>query len=279
VESRHSADSQLSVHRSVSRTLNWVYFGFWGRETMSESVPVLLIGARAAVMASAVWASHVEAESKEVIFPRSQVADNGHDDAQLQQAATLDLSDTAKQQTAQPNRQVLVASHGDVVGSPRYASRQEVGGAVIVTFVATPPPQVNSAKSALPTGLPISGRLSSSYGYRVHPVLGGVRWHNGIDLAAPAGTPIQATSDGRVERAGWNGGFGLMVELDDGDGTETLYGHMSRLAVAKGETVEKGDVLGYVGSTGLSSGPHLHYEIRRNGRSIDPASTEDSKRQ
>jgi murein DD-endopeptidase MepM/ murein hydrolase activator NlpD len=124
--------------------------------------------------------------------------------------------------------------------------------------------------------MPISGRLSSSYGYRVHPILGGVRLHRGIDLAAPVGTPVRATSDGRVEKADRYGGLGLMVELDDGAGTETLYGHMSRLAVTSGARVKKGDVIGYVGSTGLSTGPHLHYEIRRNGEAIDPVSARTS---
>ena len=245
---------------------------------MPDSIRLFLIAVRAAAMAGVALASQVQAQSKEIEFPRKQSSDGTQQSAQAQQLVALGESDSAMQHTAQPSRQILVASDGQLVGSPRYASREKVGGAMIVTFVATPPPQTNGGSGTIPTGLPVSGRLSSSYGYRIHPILGGGRLHRGIDIAAPPGTPIQATSDGRVERAGWDGGYGLMVELDDGVGIETLYGHMSRLAVAKGEMVHKGDVLGYVGSTGLSTGPHVHYEIRQNGRSIDPARTELSRR-
>ena len=92
-----------------------------------------------------------------------------------------------------------------------------------------------------------------------------------MDLAAPSGTPIVATMDGTVAAAGWHGGYGLLVSLDNVEGLETRYGHLSRLAVSEGQQVHKGDVIGYVGSTGNSTGPHLHYEIRVGGQAIDPA--------
>jgi len=105
---------------------------------------------------------------------------------------------------------------------------------------------------------------------RNHPVLGGRRGHKGIDLAAPTGTPIRATADGVVEMADWFGGYGLYVQLDHGAAMETRYGHMSRIAVAQGQQVRKGDVIGYVGSTGRSTGPHLHYEVRVSGDAVNP---------
>ncbi len=126
--------------------------------------------------------------------------------------------------------------------------------------------------AAMPSRMPVSAySLTSSFGLREHPLLGVMRAHSGIDLAAPLGSPIFATSDGTVSTADWRGGYGLLVSLDHGGGVQTRYGHMSRLNVVAGEKVRKGDVIGYIGSTGLSTGPHLHYEIRLNGRAINPA--------
>ncbi|MDP9057638.1 MAG: M23 family metallopeptidase [Pseudomonadota bacterium] len=120
------------------------------------------------------------------------------------------------------------------------------------------------------SSMPISGILTSGFGMREHPLLGVWRPHLGVDLAAPVGTPIAATSDGIVTRSGWTGGYGLAVELDNGGGMQTRFGHMSRLNVVPGEQVHTGEVIGFVGSTGLSTGPHLHYEVRVNGRAINP---------
>lgn len=94
--------------------------------------------------------------------------------------------------------------------------------------------------------------------------------HAGVDLAAPTGSPVLATSDGRVDSAGWGGGYGWTVRLEHTGNLETRYGHLSRLAVVAGQSVRRGDVIGYVGSTGLSTGPHLHYEMRMNGVPIRP---------
>jgi murein DD-endopeptidase MepM/ murein hydrolase activator NlpD len=113
-------------------------------------------------------------------------------------------------------------------------------------------------------------RLTSNFGLRQHPLLGGLREHSGVDLAAPIGSPIYATSDGVVGAANWRGGYGLSVSLEHGGGVETRYGHMSQLNVAAGQQVRRGDIIGLVGSTGLSTGPHLHYEVRLNGRAVDP---------
>jgi murein DD-endopeptidase MepM/ murein hydrolase activator NlpD len=129
------------------------------------------------------------------------------------------------------------------------------------------------SSGALPSSVPVtSSFLTSGFGMREHPILGGWRTHTGIDLAAPIGAPIRATSDGQVSRADWFGGYGLFVSLEHGGGVETRYGHMSRLNVLAGQQVRKGDVIGFVGSTGRSTGPHLHYEIRLDGRAINPAS-------
>lgn len=117
---------------------------------------------------------------------------------------------------------------------------------------------------------PVPGGVSSGFGMRFHPILNYSRMHQGVDLRASYGTPIIAVSDGRVEFAGWHGGHGNAVELNHGGGLETLYGHMSRIAVRVGESVHRGAVIGYVGSTGLSTGPHLHFEVHRNGVPVNP---------
>ncbi len=121
-------------------------------------------------------------------------------------------------------------------------------------------------------GAPVNGRITSNYGARRHPILGYMRMHAGIDFGAGWGAPIYAATDGRVSFAGWHGGHGNYVRLDHGGGLGTGYGHMSRLAVSPGMAVRRGQVIGYVGSTGLSTGPHLHYEMYRNGRTVNPLS-------
>ena len=120
--------------------------------------------------------------------------------------------------------------------------------------------------------LPVGGRVTSGYGTRMHPLLGSRRFHRGIDLAAAMGTPIRAAADGRVVRAGWHGGYGRQVALAHGQGLDTSYSHLSRIAARPGESVRRGQIIGYVGSSGLSTGPHLHFEASRNGKPIDPRS-------
>lgn len=122
-----------------------------------------------------------------------------------------------------------------------------------------------------PSRLPLaSAALSSRFGARYHPILGGWRQHSGVDLAAATGTPVTAPSPGVVVAAQWWGGYGLFVAIDHGKGMQTRYGHLSAVAVAPGQQVKMGQVLGYVGSTGNSTGPHLHYEMRLNGQPLDP---------
>lgn len=122
-----------------------------------------------------------------------------------------------------------------------------------------------------PTGMPLSNaRLTSQFGLRHHPILGGTRNHSGIDLAAPFATPIHATADGVVTRADWTGGYGLLVSIQHKDGVTTRYGHMSRVAVTPGQRVAQNSIIGYVGSTGRSTGPHVHYEMLVRGRPVDP---------
>jgi murein DD-endopeptidase MepM/ murein hydrolase activator NlpD len=120
---------------------------------------------------------------------------------------------------------------------------------------------------------PVSGaRQSSGFGMRFHPVLGYNRMHQGVDFAAPTGTPILASAAGTIVFAGWGGGYGNVVVIDHGKGMRTRYAHMHRISVRNGQRVEQGHTIGQVGSTGLSTGPHLHYEVWMNGKPVDPRS-------
>lgn len=121
---------------------------------------------------------------------------------------------------------------------------------------------------------PVSGRMSSRFGMRRHPVLGYRRMHAGVDYAARQGTPIVAVSDGVVSYSGRHGGHGNFVRIDHGGSLGSGYAHMSRIAVNRGARVRAGQVIGYVGSTGLSTGPHLHFEVYRGGRAVDPRSVQ-----
>ena len=124
----------------------------------------------------------------------------------------------------------------------------------------------DSAPHTMPSIWPAAGYVSSPYGLR----FGGTEFHQGIDIAADMGTPIVATADGIVTAAGWNGGYGNMVDVDHGGGIVTRYGHASALAVTVGQQVRRGEVIAYVGSTGRSTGPHVHYEVRVDGQPVNP---------
>lgn len=139
-----------------------------------------------------------------------------------------------------------------------------------------------SAQSAASGGVPYSGTFvwptpsctttSSVYGYRVHPIYGTVKFHAGEDIPASYGAEILAAASGTVTTAGWVSGYGNYTVIDHGGGTMTAYGHQSSILVSVGQYVEQGQVIGYVGSTGNSTGPHLHFEVYQNGSTVDPKS-------
>jgi murein DD-endopeptidase MepM/ murein hydrolase activator NlpD len=129
--------------------------------------------------------------------------------------------------------------------------------------------------AAIPAIQPVSNksltRIASGFGYRIDPVYKVTKLHAGLDFAAPIGTPIYATADGKVKLSGYNeGGYGNHVVISHGYGYETLYGHMVRIKARVGKKVKRGEVIGWVGSTGKSTGPHCHYEVHKNGTPVDP---------
>lgn len=194
-------------------------------------------------------------------------------------AAPAFANSSASADIAAPLRAASAAKSGAEAGDAEFrqlfASWQALDNGIVLpapsaATVATSS-SVRRGSVSIPSMMPVATtRMSSGYGMRVHPVLGGRRAHKGIDLPAATGTPIRATADGTVGMADWFGGYGLYVQLEHGGNLETRYGHMSRIAVAAGQTVRKGDVIGYVGTTGRSTGPHLHYEVRVNGEAVNP---------
>lgn len=204
----------------------------------------------------------------------SPPAEAGNEDSRLlvasSSAAQSDLPGqviprVAKITLARPVGRVNFAADAPLLGEMRYADRSGDGSIRFVTAGPRSP-----IAGGMPGRLPVVGMLTSPYGMRTHPVHGGRRWHGGVDLAAPAGTPVHATSDGVVVNAGWAGGYGLLVKLSHGGLYETQYGHLRQISVKAGQLVKRGDVIGQVGSTGNSTGPHVHYELRVAGRPVDP---------
>lgn len=206
-------------------------------------------------------------------LPTAPVADAPSAAPVLESASSITLE--------QPSGAVALVEAGDALGQRRYAARRSVGGASVVRFslfpVAVPSAAPLTGSPSIAdlrpwrAAMPINrGRLTSLFGPRLHPTLGGWRRHKGIDVAAPHGTPVRAASDGTVSVSGWQGGYGIAVRIQHPGGVETRYAHLSRTAVSAGQTVSAGDVIGYVGSTGRSTGAHLHYEVRRGQTAIDP---------
>ncbi|TGQ53942.1 M23 family metallopeptidase [Mesorhizobium sp. M1C.F.Ca.ET.193.01.1.1] len=131
--------------------------------------------------------------------------------------------------------------------------------------------QIKKEARKLPLTNPAPGHaVTSPFGVRTDPILGTAALHTGMDFRAPIGMPAKVTAAGIVTKAGWNGGYGRMVEVDHGNGFATRYGHLSEIDVAVGQKLAAGDVIGKTGSSGRSTGPHLHYEVRHNGEAVDP---------
>ena len=132
--------------------------------------------------------------------------------------------------------------------------------------------RLNRTLALVPYRKPVVGEVefTSGFGVRSDPFLGRPAMHTGLDFRAAMGDPVRATANGKVVSAGWSGGYGRMVEIDHGNGLSTRYGHLSEIDVKVGDQIKIGQVIGEVGSTGRSTGPHLHYETRIDGEAVDP---------
>jgi murein DD-endopeptidase MepM/ murein hydrolase activator NlpD len=193
------------------------------------------------------------------------------------------LPDEQSENTRLPNADKIPPRGGVAEAAPAELmldeARRQLPGIEKMLSIAVKPALEQTLESeaeqaaAFPNGQPIAGKadVSSEFGLRPNPF--GVRsyeMHEGIDFSGPVGKPILATAEGVVVRADYNGGYGNHVKIDHGYNYETLYAHMSEIEVKIGDRIQRGDVVGYLGSTGRSSGPHLHYSIYRNGQAVNP---------
>ncbi|HEX9113331.1 MAG TPA: M23 family metallopeptidase, partial [Nitrospirota bacterium] len=160
----------------------------------------------------------------------------------------------------------LKEMHEELSQMKGAASRQETSLQALIEYFE----DKRSMYASTPAGWPVRGWITSPYGNRRSPFSGQLTFHEGIDIAAQTGTPVTAPADGVVVKAGFGSGYGNMVEISHGYGIKTVFGHNSRLNVKAGQRVRRGDVIAYVGDSGSSTGPHLHYEVRLNGLPVNP---------
>lgn len=176
------------------------------------------------------------------------------------EAARGDIDDSVKNMTL--NGQYISSTRARIV--PEYAVVP--GEKALIANSVSPA----SSANAVSFQMPVSGRVSSNFGTRYHPVDHKTKFHAGMDIAVPKGTPIGAAADGEIVFAGWKGGYGNLVVIRHPDGRESRYGHLDKINVAVGEQVSAGQNIANSGSTGKSTGPHLHFEIREDGVAVDP---------
>lgn len=178
-------------------------------------------------------------------------------------------------QTAQPHVRKTAMTYSPAAGNKSEARPALTNDIVIISRAEEMSPTrklgARKAGSNIPSIWPVAGVLRSGVGMRNNPFGGpGVEFHKGQDISAPSGTPVYATADGVVIIAGWLKGYGQVVYIDHGNGISTRYGHLSRIDATLGQLIRQGEQLGLVGSTGRSTGPHLHYEVRINGEPTSP---------
>ena len=186
--------------------------------------------------------------------------------AAAQQRASNQIG--AQIQSLQSRKAQIIAAY-DAQSAPRPISRRARSGRTIQTAFESDESYQSAGNGAWIT--PARGRISSRFGFRYHPILHREKLHTGEDIAAGYGTAFRAARGGRVLYAGWQTAYGNTIIIDNGNGTTTLYGHASKLNVRAGQPVKAGQFIGNVGSTGWSTGPHLHFEVRKNGKPVDPS--------
>lgn len=205
---------------------------------------------------------HRDNEIYRVIFEAAPIADS---------ARAGEVKKREERLLALTNSEVIEATSRTLTELTNRVKAQEKSYAQIDDLIRNKQKMLASIPAIQPVANKDLDRIASGFGYRVDPIYKTVKFHSGLDFAAPSGTPIYATGDGTVEDASLSEtGYGNHVLLNHGYGYKTLYGHMVRIKVKRGQQVKRGDVVGWVGSTGKSTGPHCHYEVIKNTSKVDP---------
>ncbi len=164
----------------------------------------------------------------------------------------------------------VIRKRKDALGGLSKLKTEELTDENYLDFLVSHSEELFYQLKITPTGFPVYGRITSTLGWRKNPFGSGYEYHTGIDIKAPYGAPVYATAEGVVIYSGWYSDYGKAVIIKHPSGYKTLYGHLSRIKVKYGEKVKAGQIIGYVGSTGRSTGPHLHYEVRLGSKYLDP---------
>lgn len=216
--------------------------------------------------------AHLKRETDAIEQKRNQVESQKNEIALIRQqlqAQKLDFQQDAKEQQTLINRLRLDRKALEAA-EEQLAKDSDNIAALIQQRLGTFNPGINWQRGKGVLSYPCDAPLTSGFGYRMHPILGYTKFHSGLDFGADYGTPIRAAGPGKVLFAGWYGGYGQTVILDHGNQITTLYGHAEEIYVSEGQTIQRGTPIAAVGSTGLSTGPHLHFEVRVSGEPIDP---------
>lgn len=216
--------------------------------------------------------TEIRAERELILQKKQQLEE------QRQQLAKLQVEAEAKKTVVENKKQdqlIVLARLQDekVLAEASYAELQATSQDIEARIRARQQQGASAGQVVHGSGVfvwPTSGPITSPFGYRIHPIFGTQIYHSGIDIGVDTGTPIVAADSGVVIEADWLGGYGYAVVVDHGNGLSTLYGHNSELAVSPGQSVQQGQVIAYAGSTGYSTGPHCHFEVRVNGSPVDP---------
>ena len=216
--------------------------------------------------------TEIRAERELILQKKQQL------EAQRQQLAQLQAEAEAKKTVVENKKQdqlIVLARLQDekALAEASYAELQATSQDIEARIRARQQQGASAGQVVHGSGVfvwPTSGPITSPFGYRIHPIFGTQIYHSGIDIGVDTGTPIVAADSGVVIEADWLGGYGYAVVIDHGNGLSTLYGHNSELAVSPGQSVQQGQVIAYAGSTGYSTGPHCHFEVRVDGSPVDP---------
>ncbi|MBO9152637.1 peptidoglycan DD-metalloendopeptidase family protein [Chitinophaga sp. GCM10012297] len=207
---------------------------------------------------------HRDNEIYRVIFEAAPIADSVRAGKSAKEEENTELA-------GKPNNEIIAASSKMLAELGNRMKAQQKSYLQIEDLIKNKQKMLASIPAIQPVSNKDLDRIASGFGYRIDPIYKTMKFHSGLDFTAPSGTPIYATGDGTIEEASLSDvGYGNHVVVNHGYGYKSLYGHMVRMKVKRGQQVKRGDVLGWVGSTGKSTGPHCHYEVMKNGSKVDP---------